>query len=204
MLLSGADATDSAGADNTASADTATADADDADSADGSPTQSRRVLGSLQLPIAGIGLSSCLLFLAILASLFGKMPEGNGFIDVLLFGYALAVAGYVLFAVGLAIPPAPGFGIGFRRGQRLLFLSAAVAAVASVVLLLVLLPTALGDNAILYSWLTTAGLAVLGVADGFAGGVASRSCSVETANSRRLIPPVLADPLPHGARRQVG
>lgn len=147
-----------------------TADGESADSADGLSDQLRRALGSLQLPVAGLGLSSCILFLSIFASLFGRTPEGDGFVHggALLFSYALAVAGYALFAIGLAIPPGPGVGIRFRRGQRLLFVGAAVAAVASVVLPLFLLPTALGGNAnpIFYVWVTTTSLAVLGVAGG--------------------------------------
>lgn len=161
-------------------ADTDAADADATDSADAADERPpdefalllRRVLGSLQLPIASIGLIMWVLSSVIFASLFGKTPEGEGFIHggALLFSYALAVAGYALFAVGLAIPPGPGFGIHFRRKQRLCFVGAAVAAVASVVLPLALLPTALGGNAnpIFYAWVTTTSLAILGVAAGLA------------------------------------
>jgi hypothetical protein len=152
-------------------------DATDA-SSDSSPSAIRRVLGSLQLPVAGVGVLVCLLAAGTFGSLLGRTPPGDGFIHggALLMTYALTVGGFALFATGLAIPPMSGVGIRFRRGQRVLFVVAAVAAVASVILPLAAFPTALGGDAtiVLAAWGVPTVVAVLGVATGLLWRAAER------------------------------
>ncbi|WP_416840072.1 hypothetical protein [Haloferax sp. DFSO52] len=80
----------------------------------------RAILGSLQLPVAALGL----VVLVSTWQLFGTLeppPTGSdGFAHglagffLLLFG----VAGYAIFVTGLLIPPGPGYGIEFTRKQR--------------------------------------------------------------------------------------
>ncbi|WP_430504959.1 hypothetical protein [Haloparvum sp. PAK95] len=144
-------------------------DASDADPPDGAGTV-RRVLGSLQLPVAGAGVLVCFLAASTFGSLLAETPPGDGFLHggALLLSYVLGVGGFALFALGLAIPPGSGFGIRFRRPQRGLFLVSAVAAVASVVLPLAAFPTALGGDVtiVLVAWGLPTAVAVLGVASG--------------------------------------
>lgn len=152
-------------------------DAADTEPADVAST-TRRVLGSLQLPIAGAGVLVCFLAASTFGSLLGETPPGDGFLHggALLLSYVLTVGGFALFAVGLAIPPMSGVGIRFRRPQRILFVVSAVAAVASVVLPLVAFPTALGGDAtlVLAAWAVPTAVAILGVAMGLGWRAAER------------------------------
>lgn len=94
----------------------------------------RSLLGSLQLPIAGVGALVLVLSVATLLMIPPSPPESEGFVRGLAYIalYVIAWGGFVLFALGLAIPPgSDGFGIRFTRAQRALFAVAALAAVAS-------------------------------------------------------------------------
>lgn len=152
-------------------------DATDA-SSDSSPSSIRRVLGSLQIPVAAVGALVSLTAAGTFGSLLGRTPPGDGFIHggALLVTYALTVGGFALFAVGLAIPPMSGVGIRFRRAQRILFVVAAGAAVASVILPLAAFPTALGGDAtiVLVAWGVPTAVALLGVATGLVWRAAER------------------------------
>lgn len=95
----------------------------------------RSLLGSLQLPVAGIGLFVMLISLATAFTMPPSPPDSEGFVQglALIALYVFAWGGFVVLSLGLAIPPGEGFGIDFTRIQRGLFLVAAVAAVASAV-----------------------------------------------------------------------
>lgn len=95
----------------------------------------RSLLGSLQLPVAGLGAVLLVAALGSLLTLPPAPPESEGFVRGLavLFLYFLAWSGFVVVALGLAIPPKGGYGISFNRYQRGLFVTAAVAAVGSAV-----------------------------------------------------------------------
>lgn len=142
------------------------------------PGTIRRVLGSLQVPIAGAGAVVSLLAAGTFLSLLGETPPGDGFVHggALLFTYALAVGGFTVFALGLAIFPGAGFGVRFRRPQRALLVVGGVAAVASVILPLAAFPMALGGDAtvVLVAWGVPTAVGVLGVATGLAWRAADR------------------------------
>jgi len=135
------------------------------------PSRLRRVAGSLQLPVAGVGLVVCLAAGASFASLLGNAPaEGDGFVHgaALLFAYLFAAVGYAGFATGLAIPPGPGVGVRFGRWQRRLFAVGAVGAVASLLLPLLGLPLAYrGDaNLVVVLWAVPTLVALVAVPAG--------------------------------------
>lgn len=95
----------------------------------------RSLLGSLQLPVAGIGLFVTLISLAMAFTMPPSPPDSEGFVQglALLALYVFAWGGFVVLSLGLAIPPGEGFGIGFTRIQRGLFLVAALTAAASAI-----------------------------------------------------------------------
>ncbi|MFB6095888.1 MAG: hypothetical protein ABEJ74_00680 [Haloferacaceae archaeon] len=95
----------------------------------------RSLLGSLQLPIAGAGALVLALAVASTLALPPSPPDSEGFVRGLAFIvlYVLAWGGFVLLALGLAIPPGGGVGVDFTRGQRALFLLAALSGAGSVV-----------------------------------------------------------------------
>ncbi|ELZ80936.1 hypothetical protein C453_18405 [Haloferax elongans ATCC BAA-1513] len=92
----------------------------------------RVALGSLQLPIAGIGAALVAFSLWNVYTLPPPPPESDGFVQGLagFFFLIITLSGFVLAAVGLLVPPGPGYGINFTRGPRLLFVYALVAPVA--------------------------------------------------------------------------
>ncbi|MFB6234656.1 MAG: hypothetical protein ABEH81_05305 [Halopenitus sp.] len=157
--------------------DTDASDAPDAES-DSSASSIQRVLGSLQLPVAGVGALFCLGAASTFGSLLGRTPPGDGFVHggALLMTYVLTAGGFALFAMGLAIPPGPGVGVRFRRAQRILFVVAAGAAVASVILPLAAFPMALGGDAtiVLVAWGVPTAVAILCVATGLGWRAAER------------------------------
>ncbi|WP_411964775.1 hypothetical protein [Haloferax sp. YSMS24] len=94
----------------------------------------RAILGSLQLPISGVGLVVLVLTWQTFRTLPPSPPQSDGFVEGLaaFFLLVLGLAGYVLFVGGLLIPPGPGYGIEFTRKQRWLFAYALAAPVAGV------------------------------------------------------------------------
>lgn len=134
----------------------------------------RSAVGSLQVPVAVVG---GLLLVGALAQL-AAMPEPppgqddipHGF--AVLFLYAVVWIGFVVGSLGLAIPPGDGYGIRFNRYQRLLFLGAAGAAFASLLLPIVafgwLFATTMGGNVELavLAWFGPSALAVIALVGG--------------------------------------
>lgn len=127
----------------------------------------RALLTSLQLPVAGVGL----LLVAASGYRLLTLPEppagSDGFVEgiVAFFLYLCAVAGLIVTAVGLAIPADGRFGVRFRRRQRLLFVLAALAALASLLSPLVVWPAAIAAGAspgvVFRAWFGLTALAVL-------------------------------------------
>lgn len=139
----------------------------------------RSLVGSLQLPITGLGALATVSAVGMLLSLEtpARPDIPHGF--AILFLYVLAWAGITVTSLGLAIPPGEGYGIRFRRGQRLLFVLAAVASVASAVVPFVALTLIYSQpNVAVYSWLGTITVAVLALV----GGVGWRA--VDAARAR--------------------
>ncbi|WP_254766955.1 hypothetical protein [Salinilacihabitans rarus] len=127
----------------------------------------RALLTSLQLPVAGVGL----LLVAASGYRLLTLPEppvgSNGFVDgvVAFFLYLCVVAGLIVTAIGLAIPADDQSGVRFRRHQRLLFVLAALAALAGLLSPLVVWPAAVAAGAsaavVFRSWLGLTALAGL-------------------------------------------
>ncbi|WP_132057597.1 hypothetical protein [Halorussus amylolyticus] len=95
----------------------------------------RSRLGVLQLPVTGVGFLGVAFAASQLSAIPPSPPDSDGFVEglaVLLF-FAVGFVGFVVAALGLAIPPGENVGIRFNRWQRRLFVGAAVAAVASLV-----------------------------------------------------------------------
>lgn len=129
--------------------------------------KTRALLGSFQLPVAGVG--AVLLTGAVGTILLLPPAEGEGFVRGLavLFLYVLAWSGFVVLSVGLAIPPSGGYGIQFGRRQRGLFVVAAIAAVGSAIGPFVAFRLFYTDTELLvYSLLGLAGLAVIALSGG--------------------------------------
>lgn len=144
----------------------------------------RALLGSLQLPVAGVGAVVFLGSVAALASL-PPSPAGEGFVRGLavLVLFVGAWAGFVVAALGLAIPPGEdGVGVRFSRGQRLLLLAAGGLALASAVAPLafwaVVVAIGLAPGTAALAWFAVMGLAVVALLAGVgwraAEGVAPR------------------------------
>lgn len=127
----------------------------------------RSRLGGLQLPVAAVGLLVAALAIAQFLALEPAPPDGDGFVRGLavLFLYVAGVAGFVVAALGFAVPPGDGFGIRFNRTQRRLLVGAALAAFGSLVAPLVAWPvmaaTPLGFEGVVWSWVALTALAVL-------------------------------------------
>lgn len=96
----------------------------------------RSVLGSLQLPVAAGGALVLAGALYAMATVPVAPAQSDGFVQGLavLFLGALAYGGFVVLALGLAIPPMGGYGIRFSRAQRILFGAAAGLVLAGLVL----------------------------------------------------------------------
>jgi hypothetical protein len=130
----------------------------------------RSVLGSLQLPLAGLGFVLLAAAAWVLYTLPSSQPGSDGFAEGLaaFFLLVLGAAGFVLLVGGLLIPPGPGFGIAFTQRQRWLFAYALVAPLVGVVALVVSIVTVSPVTGISSEWLLvfvvateTAPLAVL-------------------------------------------
>ncbi|PSP55167.1 hypothetical protein BRC82_06555 [Halobacteriales archaeon QS_1_67_19] len=134
----------------------------------------RSALGSLQLPIAGFGLLVSGWSIRRALALPEPPAGSDGFVSGLasLALYALALIGFVVAALGFAIPPGDGFGVRFNRWQRRLFVGAAVAALLSVFAPLIawsaVAATGLGFGVVAWSWIALLGCAVLALGGGLA------------------------------------
>ncbi|ADE02633.1 hypothetical protein [Haloferax volcanii] len=94
----------------------------------------RAVLGSLQLPVAGAGVALLAFVWRTAVTMPPPPPGSDGFAHGLagFFLLVFGVAGFVLLAGGLLIPPGPGYGVRFTRRQRWLFAYALVAPALAV------------------------------------------------------------------------
>ncbi|WP_411967461.1 hypothetical protein [Haloferax sp. YSSS75] len=94
----------------------------------------RAILGSLQLPVAGVGVVVLALASWNLYTLPPSPPGSDGFVEGLavFFLFVGIVVGFVLLVLGLLIPPGPGYGIHFTRRQRWLFAYALVGPIAGL------------------------------------------------------------------------
>lgn len=126
----------------------------------------KSMVGSLQLPIAGLGTILCVSALTTLMSL-PPSPPGEGFVRglALVVLFITAWAGFVIASLGLAIPPGDTVGIQFNRWQRRLFLLAGALAVLSAATPLVFWVIVGSTNFSLGSaglaWVIVMGLAIL-------------------------------------------
>lgn len=125
----------------------------------------RSFLGSLQLPVAGLGAIVCLGAIASIATL-PPSPADEGFVRGLAVValFVLAWVGFVLIAVGLAVPPGNGLGIRFTPWQRRLFGIAAglalLSAVSPLAFWAVVAATGLSLGSAALAWVVVMGLAV--------------------------------------------
>lgn len=132
----------------------------------------RSLLGSLQLPVAGVGFLLVAVSAVELLALPPSPPGSDGFVEGLaaLLLFVAAWAGFFLAAVGLAIPPGDGFGVRFTRWQRRLFVAAAALAVASaavpVVALTLVVTLGLPPSVVVLLWLGLMAAAVLALVGG--------------------------------------
>ncbi|MFC7202962.1 hypothetical protein ACFQJC_05515 [Haloferax namakaokahaiae] len=94
----------------------------------------RAILGSLQLPVAGVGFGLLVLTLLYANSIPPSPPQSDGFVEGLagFFILVFGAIGFVLLVAGLLIPPGPGYGIHFTRKQRWLFAYALAAPLVGV------------------------------------------------------------------------
>lgn len=126
----------------------------------------RSSLGSLQLPIAGVGLLVAAWATRQFLSVSAGGPESADLVTglAMVVLYALALVGLAVAALGLAIPPGEGPGVRFNRWQRRLFLGSAAAALLSVCAPLlawgIVAGTGLGFGAVGWSWIILLGGAV--------------------------------------------
>lgn len=95
----------------------------------------RAIVGSLQLPIAGVGLFVLALSSWNIYTLPPSPPGSDGFVEGLavFFLFVGILVGFTLFVVGLLVPPGPGYGVHFTRRQRWLFAYALVGPLAGLV-----------------------------------------------------------------------
>jgi hypothetical protein len=95
----------------------------------------RSALGSLQLPVAAVGLALVVFAVGGIVSMDPPPAGSEGFVGGLavLFLYFLAWVGFLVLSLGLAIPPLNGYGLRFTRAQRGLFVLAGVAGLVSAV-----------------------------------------------------------------------
>jgi len=124
----------------------------------------RSILGSLQLPIAGLGGLLLVLSLSSLVSMPAPPPGSDGFVGGLATPvlYVLAWVGFLGLSLWLSIPVGSGFGIAFTRGHRGLFLLAARAALLSAFGPFVLFGLIYSNPSLMgLAWLVCMGVAVL-------------------------------------------
>lgn len=95
----------------------------------------RAVLRSLQLPVAAVGV--IVMTFAVAGVL--TLPTAPSRSEVFVAGlarialYVIGWIGFLVFTVGLAIPPGDGYGVHFTHQQRRLFILAGAAAAVSMV-----------------------------------------------------------------------
>lgn len=129
----------------------------------------RALLGSLQVPIAAIGLLGVAAAVGGIVTLDPPPAGSEGFLSglAILFLYFLGWMGFLVLALGLAIPPGDGYGITFNRYQRGLFVVAAVGALASAVGPFVAFGLVYSNPSLLFnSWLVITSVAVLSLVGG--------------------------------------
>lgn len=134
--------------------------------------RSRGIIGSLQLPIAGLG---GLLLVGALVSLLTmppSPPESEGFVRglAILVLFVAAWAGFVIIAIGLAIQPRTNTGIRFNQWQRRLFILAAILSVFSLLTPLifwsVVATTGISLGSATLTWVVVMTLAILSLFTG--------------------------------------
>lgn len=129
--------------------------------------RTRAVLGSLQLPIAGLGGLLLVGAVAALLSMPPSPPESEGFVRglAMLVLFVVAWAGFVIIAIGLAVPPRTGAGIRFNQWQRRLLILAAILSILSLLSPLlfwsVVATTGISLGSAALTWVVVMGLAVL-------------------------------------------
>ena len=129
----------------------------------------RSALGSLQIPVAGLGLALIVFAVGGILNVEPPPPGSDGFVGGLavLFLYFLGWVGCLVLSVGLAIPPLNGYGLRFTRYQRGLFLLAALAAFLSAVGPFVLFGLVYSNpGAMVVAWFVVTGIAVLSLLSG--------------------------------------
>ena len=138
----------------------------------------RSRLGVLQLPVAGFGLLVVGMAVNQLLTLPPSPPGSDGFVEglALFFLAVFAWGGFVVAALGFAIPPGDNFGIRFGRWQRRLFVGAAACALGSVVAPLaawwVLASTRFGVDVVFGAWIGLSVAAVVALVGGLGWRVA--------------------------------
>jgi len=128
----------------------------------------RALLGSLQIPVAAVGVALVLVSVGSVVTM-DPPPEGEGFVAglALVFLYFLAWVGFLVTSFGLAIPPGDGYGVTFNRYQRGLFVIAGVAGFLSAVGPFVLFGLLYSNPSLMgTAWVATMGVAVLSLAAG--------------------------------------
>ena len=131
----------------------------------------RAALGSLQLPIAGIGALLVAVAIGGIATMPSPPPGSEGFVSGLaaLFLYFVGWVGFLIMSTGLAIPPGEGYGITFDRRQRWLFVTAAVAGFLSAIGPFVAFGLLLSNPSLMVSaWLALMGVAIAALLLGIA------------------------------------
>lgn len=129
-------------------------------------------LGFLQLPVAAFGLLGVAMAVNQLSTLPPSPPGSDGFVGGLavFFLYALGFTGFVIAALGFAIPPGDHVGIRFGRWQRRLFVGAAGCALGSVIAPLAAWPlvasTRFSVDIVYGAWVGLSAVAVLALIGG--------------------------------------
>lgn len=129
----------------------------------------RSALGSLQLPIAALGLALVVFAVGGIVTMDPPPAGSEGFVGGLavLFLYFLAWIGFLVLSAGLAIPPLNGYGLRFTRSQRGLFLLAALAALLSAVGPFVAFGLVYSNpGAMVTAWVVVTGVGVLSLLSG--------------------------------------
>lgn len=129
----------------------------------------RALLGSLQLPVAVLGAGLVVVSIGGISTMPSPPPGSEGFAAglALLFLYFLGWVGFLVLSFGLAIPPGDGYGIGFNRYQRGLFVLAGVAGLTSAIGPFVAFGLLFSHPSLIgIAWLVIMGVAVLALTAG--------------------------------------
>ncbi|MFC7251238.1 hypothetical protein ACFQJ5_15540 [Halomicroarcula sp. GCM10025324] len=129
----------------------------------------RSALGTLQLPVATLGLALLLVALVGIATMDPPPAGSDGFVGGLavFFLYIVAWVGFLVLSLGLAIPPLGGYGLRFTRPQRGLFLLAGLAAFLSAVGPLVAFGLVFSNpGAMVLTWLAITAVGILSLVGG--------------------------------------